>query len=111
MENEKARAVKTAQHLAQDVAALSGQLSQDQPQKFGTLTLSEIASHGADLSTLAGIGKLFEMQHQHQTGEGAFLPGAREVSSTADPAGSYTFNGDGTSPPFPPESHLEARGG
>ena len=63
MESERARAVHTAQYLARDVAALRDQMEHQQPAKLATLstTLSEMAFHGADLSTLDGIGALFTM--------------------------------------------------
>ena len=52
MESERARAVHTAQYLARDVAALHDQMEHQQPAKLATLstTLSEMASHGADLA-------------------------------------------------------------
>ena len=86
MESEHTRAVSTAQHLARDVAALRDQLGHEQPTKLATLstTLSEIASHGADLSTLDGIGALFAEAGQHRSGsQGAERKGGGGASASS----------------------------
>ena len=61
MENERARSVRAARELANDVSTLRDEMSQKQPQRLATLSTSLSEMAGADLSTLEGIGTLFQL--------------------------------------------------